>query len=310
MLKRKPKPLPLFTCINGKYIPLGSNNKPLLLTKIDIAINKYIEICSQNKSIKNCKTEILYFNKIKAILYEKNIEFVSDISRENIDLIESIFLKSMKTSSVNRRFKTFSHFFNKCYDWHFVSENPCDHRSKLKEKLNPRKVWSRKILELFLNECDEYHKKVFTFMWMTGCRQSELLNLKWSDIDYGDDERLPGLTFTCGKNANLVRPFPLVKEIDQLLHTNKLNSLYVFSNESKKVNTDNLYQYAKTILKRLGLNDYTPYGLRHSFASRLAAAGVNSFYIAYLMGHQNYSTTRNYIHFDEKVLHEYVSKAI
>ena len=304
------KSLPLFTYINGEYIPLSNNLKPIIKTKINPAFDKYIDLCSKHKSKKSCKSEVLYFKILSELFHNKKIEFVSDITREHIDFIEALFLQSMKPSSVNRRFKTINNFFNKCIDWNITFENPCERRIRLKESLNPRKVWSRKMKDAFLNECDDYHKKVFTFMWMTGCRQSELLNLKWTDVDYGDEDRKPTMMFTCGKNANISRPFPLVPKIDELLHGMSLDSIFVFSKIDRQTNTDNLYQYAKNILKRLKFDAFTPYGLRHGFASRLASGGANSFYISYLLGHQNYSTTRNYVHFDENVLHDLVSSVI
>ena len=127
---------------------------------------------------------------------------------------------------------------------------------------------------------------------MTGCRPIEAKNLKWTDIDY--DKK--AITVRCGKNAEISRHFPLTEELDIFLHNLKFDSNFVFSKNKKQINNDSLYQYCKKRLVSLGLNEYTVYGIRHGFGTKLALAGVSSFYIAELMGHRKLETTRIYVH--------------
>ncbi len=303
--------LPIFTLIDGKYVPLagfisGGSFKEIIKTTYQDAFDKYIEMCTSNKCTKNQASEALYFRKMAEFFNEKNIHFISEVTREHIDQLEILFSKSMKPSSVNRRFKTIKHFFNKCDDWKIILENPCKKRSRLKEEDNPRIAWNKEIFNKFINECDGIYKNIFTFMWITGCRQSELLNLKWTDINYDDQT----IKLKCGKNSNVARNFPMTPELDVFLHNLKIDSIYVFSENKAQPNTNNLYQYAKHRLNKLGLNNYTPYGLRHGFGTRLANAGVSAFYIAELMGHSKLDTTQKYVHSEKKLLIDIVSKAI
>ena len=55
------------------------------------------------------------------------------------------------------------------------------------------------------------------------------------------------------------------------------------------------------IVKKIQTRE-APYGLRHSFAERLAKSSVSPFYIQILMGHSDIKTTMAYMHDDKNNL--------
>jgi integrase len=69
----------------------------------------------------------------------------------------------------------------------------------------------------------------------------------------------------------------------------KIDSPYVFDS------TDPEKWFAK-LVKAVGIKDFTWHDLRHTFASRLAMAGVSMRHIADLMGHSEIQTTMRYAH--------------
>ncbi len=82
----------------------------------------------------------------------------------------------------------------------------------------------------------------------------------------------------------------------------RIDSIYVFSEDKKQINSDSLCHYARARLKRLKLNHISVYGLRHSFAERLAKQNVSPFYIQKLMGHSDIKITMTYLHDDRNDL--------
>ena len=122
----------------------------------------------------------------------------------------------------------------------------------------------------------------------------EAKNLLWTDINYDTLE----LTFKCGKNAKVNRPFPITEKVSKILHGVDMKGNSVFQN----ISNDSLYQYVKHRLTKLKLKHLTVYGLRHSFASRLSKSGVNVFLIQKLMGHADIKTTSGYVNSDKKEL--------
>lgn len=294
---------------NGKYEEIDgflalNSLKEIKKTPISEAINKYIENCTSNKCKKNQNSEKLYFDKLSIFANMHGLKFIDEFSSKYVDQFESILLKKMKVSSVNRRFNTFKNFFAKCLEWELIYKNPCEGKKKRREEKNHRSAWTHDIFKMFIKECSGNHKNIFTFLWLTGCRPMELKNLKWTDIDY--DEK--NITLRCGKNSNVSRKFPLTKELDKFLHKIKMDSVYVFTENKKQVNNDALYHYCKKRLKPLGLNKYTVYGIRHGFGTKLAKQGISAFYIAQLMGHSKIDTTRQYIQDDKNQLISILSK--
>jgi len=291
-------------------VAFGENFKSISKTSVENAIQKYIECCTSNKCEKNQKSEKLYFDKILTYLKAKKVFFIDEVTREHIDQFESILLKKIKVSSVNRRFNTFKNFFVKCKEWKMILENPCEGKKKRREEKNRRKAWSKEDFSKFIRLCSGIRKKILLFLWITGCRPMEVKNLKWTDVNYDSME----ITLRCGKSYNggqsVVRKFPMTPEIDRLLHSMKIDSQYVFSENRQRLNNDTLYQYCKKRLKALGLENHTPYGIRHGFGTRLARKGVSAFYIAELMGHSKLETTKEYVESEKKQLIDIVSRAI
>lgn len=289
--------LKLYVKIGDDFKPIsgilaGSNLKPLLKIEIKVATDKYIDLCTSQKSIKNQKIEVLYFAIMADFFKSKGLIYIDEIRSEHIRGFENLLLKRMKATSVNRRFNTFKNFFNKLVEWEHIYKSPCHGQKKRKEEANQRKPWTYEVFCKFIKLCEGVEKDIFQFLWLTGCRPIEAKNLKWTDINY--DKKV--ITVRCGKNAEISRNFPITKELDVFFHNLKFDSNFVFSKNKKQINNDTLYQYCKKRLISLGLNEYTVYGIRHGFGTKLAQAGVSSFYIAELMGHRKLETTRIYVH--------------
>jgi integrase/recombinase XerD len=280
--------------------------KTIKKVPIKKAINKYLENCTANKCIKNQSNERLYFSILNNFLTGKGLVNIDDVTKEHIDQFESLLLKSMKASSVNRRFCAIKNFFNKCVEWGFLIESPCLLYRKRKVEQNPFKPWTPEIMARFILLTDGIWKKIFQFLWLTGCRPMELKNLRWSDIDYENQT----IKFRCGKNSQISRNFPITNDIDRFLHDLKMNGSFVFAAPDKKpINNDSLYHYCKKRMVKLGLIGFTVYGIRHGFGTRLARQGVSAFYIAELMGHSDLKTTRGYVHSDKKLLIQILNNA-
>ena len=287
-------------------IVAGREFSTIIRTRIDDAIQKYVKNCTAKKCIKNQNTEKLYFGILKSFLLGFKINHIDEVTRDHIDQFETFLLKKMKPNSVNRRFCSIKNFFSKCIEWKFILESPCQGLKRRKVEKNPYKPWSPELFEKFIAQTSGQWRNIFNFLWLTGCRPMEAKNLRWSDIDYDDQV----LILRCGKNAYFTRKFPITKTLDQFLHTLKMNGPYVFADENRNpINNDQLYHYCKKRLNRLGCKSFTVYGIRHGFGTKLASQGVNSFYIAELMGHTDLKTTRGYVHTDKKLLIDVLNKA-
>lgn len=289
--------LPLYVKIAGEFkelsaVAVGPNVRDIQKREILTCVDLYLKNITSKKCSKNQKTEKAYFEILIIHCLDLKIFGIDEVKSSHIESLETEFLKRMKPNSVNRRFSVYRHFFNKCDEWGFLYENPFQKVKPLKIIKVHHKDWTRPQFDLFLKATEGTYTKIFKFLWLTGCRPMELKNLKWDDINYSENF----IEFECLKNRGGKRRFPITHDVSKLLHTIKPETQFIFSINKKVVCNDNLYQYAKHRLKKLGFNNLSPYGIRHSFACELNDQDTNAFTIKELMGHSDIRTTLNYVH--------------
>lgn len=295
----------LYVKIENDYIELdavaiGSGLTEIKKTTIEHAIQKYLEVCTSQKCLKNQKVESNFFIKFQEYLYSLGYKHINEVKYVDLLNFQNNLLIKMKPSSVNRRLCTIKNFFSMCEKWEFTHKNNAKEIKKKRVESNPYKNWTDAEFDKLIQATSGVEKNLLSFLWQTGCRPVEAKNLKWTDIDYTNMQ----IIFNCGKNSAINRNFPITENISKILHNMPLDSVYVFSKNKKQINSDTLYHYVKCRLKRLGLNHISIYGIRHTFAERLAKANVSPFYIQKLMGHSDMKTTANYIHDDRNILKE------
>jgi site-specific recombinase XerD len=88
-----------------------------------------------------------------------------------------------------------------------------------------------------------------------------------------------------------------VLEARRLPDEQKLQNDFVFTHPGiQMVNIYTLRTAFVTALEKVEMEDLRWHDLRHTFASRLAQAGVDSYAIQRLMGHKSFTTTQRYAH--------------
>ena len=154
---------------------------------------------------------------------------------------------------------------------------------------------------------------LYVFAIHTGLRRSEILGLKWTDVDLetGTISVQRSLdtngTFNPPKRNNSRRTVKLTDQAIEALKAHRprqnqerlrLGSLWedhdlVFPNRiGKPMNADNLYHREfKPLLKKAELSGFTFHSLRHTCATLLCSKNVNPKIVQEMMGHANISQT-------------------
>ncbi len=142
------------------------------------------------------------------------------------------------------------------------------------------------------------HRLVLMFLYYAGIRLSEIINLKWEDIDFkrgvihlkaakGDKERV---VFLHDNLKNFIEYFNIKKEGP--VFTSNLGGRY-----GKRA----IEMIVKVAAKKAGIGrSVSPHTLRHSFATHLLEAGADIRHIQRLLGHSNLQTTQVYAHVANK----------
>lgn len=122
---------------------------------------------------------------------------------------------------------------------------------------------------------------------LTGCRGSEILNLKWSEVDYETSCLRLGDT----KTGASIRPLP--GPAWAILARFNRDGDYVFPGVSRGDRS-----YASVFPKawrRIVGPDFSPHGLRHAYASAAHELGLGELTIKALLGHARLGVTSGYI---------------
>ena len=130
----------------------------------------------------------------------------------------------------------------------------------------------------------------FRLLLLTGCRMSEIRDLRWEYVK-DDCLELPD-TKTGG------RVIPLGPEARAVLSSipRQEDNPWVIAGKLPGSHLTDLQRPWRRIRKRAGLEDVRIHDLRHSFASRALALGESLTIIGKLLGHTQVQTTARYAH--------------
>ena len=222
------------------------------------------------------------------------------------------FLDSLAhiSTTANRCFALLSMAFKKAEDWEYLPprSNPCTGVNKYKENKKQRFLSDAELKRLE-NSLIEQQKlqpasyctvnAIFMILY-TGCRVSEILNLKWENVHLSDSYiHLPDTK--TGEGAR-----PLNQKAIELLSSMKPKegNTYVFYGKVPGQPIVEIKRAWGTILKRADIKDFRIHDLRHSFASFALKKGVPLVHVSKLLGHRNIATTMRYAHLELEQLKE------
>jgi tyrosine recombinase XerC len=221
------------------------------------------------------------------------------------DFITTIFLKTGKKTTVARKIYAVKSFYSYLLGQGKIAKNPFDVISTPKIDKTLPEILTEKEMIAFLDRLPEdtflhlRNKAVFEFLYATGLRISELINLKLIDINFNETLiRVMGK----GKKERIV-PFNnhakgiLLRYLAAAREKFKEENEYVFlNNRGRRITPraiEKILQTTYSIVMESNKHVY-PHLFRHSFATHLLQRGANLRVIQELLGHSSLSTTEKY----------------
>ena len=135
---------------------------------------------------------------------------------------------------------------------------------------------------------------VIRLLLLTGCRRSEILTLRWQDID-GDALKLTDAK-TGSRRVFLNAPARAILERQP-----RSGNTYIFPSpvDSKRPLSCDLRLWY-SVRKEAGIQDVRLHDLRHTFASHAVLRGIPLPVVSRLLGHRQPSTTLRYAHVGDR----------
>jgi integrase len=135
-------------------------------------------------------------------------------------------------------------------------------------------------------------KLMISLCWHHGLRVTELIKLRWTDIDF----RRADIAVTRLKNGKDTRQPLDGNDLRWLreLHRKRTSDVYVFMSERGPFTRDGFNKMLATAAKRAGIPNVHPHALRHACGHALAMKGRDTRLIQDYLGHRNIQHTSLY----------------
>ncbi len=164
-----------------------------------------------------------------------------------------------------------------------------------KEYKLPKVISKKLIFEMIENTKNIKYKSIIILFYSSGIRLSELINLKFEDMNF----KVNTLHIKLGKgNKDRITIFSAkLKKYLKIIKIEENQKLIFLSQRNKKYSPRTIQKIIDIAAKRVKINfKVTPHTLRHSFATHLLESGVDIRYIQELLGHSKLETTSIYTH--------------
>ena len=191
-------------------------------------------------------------------------------------------------------------FMDWCWKEGYIPNNPCASIKPIKFEEKPREPLSNMELEIVRDACENYRDKaMIELFYSTGCRLSEMVNLKISDIDFASKE-----VHLFGKGSkhrtsylNAKAEYMLKKyfELERPKESISDSVFVIFRKPYNGMQKGSIYARVKAIQKRSGIErSLFPHLLRHTMATDALNRGMNVAEVKEILGHEKLDTTMIY----------------
>ena len=237
-----------------------------------------------------------YFGHLR-LFFEQMQKQPEDITTNDIRMYLATYKaqRGVTDRSLDKMRQVLNAFFTWLTDEEYILKNPCRTIKSIKWVAKPRQSLTRLQLERLRRMCKSKRElAILDVFFSTGCRVSELANMKLSDINMGTrcvniigKGSKPNVVYL-NDNAQL--------SITDYLTERKGDSEYLFVRERSpydKLSTRSIEHILKQYEKALGCPVY-PHIIRHTTATLSLKAGMPITQVQKLLNHASVSTTQIY----------------
>lgn len=223
-----------------------------------------------------------------------------------LELGESPSGRPLSPATRKRYIATIQHVFSMALRWEWVEVNPAARLARPgKDRESPGRVrfLSDDERDRLLKACGRQRNRLLAplvhFALLTGCRQGELLGLRWSDIDWhrrqlaliGDD----GARKTKNRHGRSVALTDTALGIlRDLKRVRSVASDLVFANGRGVARFPR--EAFERAVREAEIEDFRFHDLRHTFASYLLMSGATLPELADALGHRTLAMVKRYAH--------------
>lgn len=186
-------------------------------------------------------------------------------------------------------------FFAWCLNEEYIAKNPCKNIKEIKYEVEPRRSLTRFQLERVRRACrSKRDLAIVDVLYSTGCRVTELVNMKFSDLDTVENSiRIIGK----GKKHNTVYLNTNAQiSLGEYLEVRKGDSEYIFVSDREpheQLKVRAIQKIIGQLADKLHIK-MSPHILRHTSATLALQNGMDITQVQRMLGHSSVNTTQIY----------------
>ncbi len=261
------------------------------------AVVKYLQEKQHKRSIRNDRETFRWLDQFFGT------KRLSEITRDEIHRVRDIKRKESSPTTANRMLQIVRALMRKAErEWEWIDRAPA---VQLFQEPKRRIRWLFPYeAEALIQELPEYLSHIVRFALATGLRESNILRLKWSQVDL--PRRKAWLHADMMKNSRAL-VVPLNDDaVDVIRQQIGKHQQLVFTYRGRPLSSANNKTWRAT-LKRVGIEDFRFHDLRHTWASWHVQAGTPLHALQELGGWESAEMVRRYAHLGGDHLQDYAS---
>lgn len=256
----------------------------------------------------------------KAFIASKKLEGIADTSAKNYAGILKIFFENVqktpqdittndirlflatykaRTSVTDRTLDKYRQILNCFFTWaadeEYIPKNPCRNISAIKYEVRPRRSLTRLQLETLRRACTTKRDiALIDVLYSTGCRVTEVANMKKSDINRED--KSIHIIGKGSKHNDVYLNTNAILSLEDYIKTRDDDSDYLFVEMRKphnKVSSRTIQHVFQELSREVGFK-VSPHVIRHTTATLSLQSGMPITQVQKLLGHATVSTTQIY----------------
>lgn len=283
----------IIEALKTQITPIDENLK-------DITLGEFTSLYLREKASLTHNTHIMYKTALNSFRELANVP-LRKIS--HIDVSKALEETNKAPATINSHLRALTAIVNYAVSpYHIIASNPF--RSIPRRKLDNKKiaVFTDDEMKILFTNVKERYRMMIAISYYTGCRLGEVLALTWQDIDVGKRTLIVNKQLNktgvkkCGvkppKSTNGYRTIPIPPVLCNMLAEYKSRS-----------QTPTLFPQRYSAYPSEVIGKHVPgktfHDLRHTYATKLLANGVDIKTVASLLGDEVSTVIKVYIHYSD-----------
>jgi integrase len=200
----------------------------------------------------------------------------------------------------NRVLALLSKMFSLAVKWGWRMDNPAKGIERYQEERRERWLSDqelRTLLAALAHHPNQRAANAVRFQVLTGARIGEVLQTRWSDIDFDRGLWVKPSHHTKQKRTeHLPLSGPALALLAEMRETADPAEAHLFPGNVPGKPLQDIKKFWKSITAMAGLPGYRLHDNRHTHASHLVSSGLSLEIVGRLLGHTNPTTTKRYAH--------------